>query len=82
MGRANDSTGVIPGAVTLNSEEKEVYGDLYSEISSYVDEMTVRFIMGLEPLENYDTYVQQLHTLGVDEAIGAYQSAYDRYMAR
>ncbi len=78
----NDSTGVIPGAVTLNSEEKEVYGDLYSEISSYVDEMTVRFIMGLEPLENYDTYVQQLHTLGVDEAIGAYQSAYDRYMAR
>ena len=78
----NDSEGVIPGAVTLNSEEKEVYGDLYSEISSYVEEMTVRFIMGLEPVENYDTFVEQLNSLGVNEAIGAYQAAYDRYMAR
>ena len=78
----NDSQGVIPDAVTLNSDEKEIYGDRYSEISSYVDEMTVRFIMGLEPLENYDAFVEQLHALGVDEAIGAYQSAYDRYLAR
>ena len=78
----NDNTGVLPGAVTLNSEEKEIYGDLYSEISSYVDEMTVRFIMGLEPIENHEKFVQQLHTLGVNEAISAYQSAYDRYMSR
>lgn len=79
---SNDNTAVIPGAVTLNTEEKEIYGDLYSEIESYVDEMTVRFIMGLEPLENYDKFVQQLHDLSVSEAIGAYQSAYDRYLAR
>lgn len=78
----NDCAGVIPAAVTLNSQEKEIYGDLYSEISSYVDEMTVRFIMGLEPVENYDNFVSQLKALGVDEAIAAYQSAYDRYMAR
>lgn len=78
----NDCAGVIPGAVTLSTEEKEIYGDLYSEISSYVDEMTVRFIMGLEPIENYDYFVEQLKLLGIEEAIGAYQSAYDRYMAR
>ena len=30
----NDSQGVIPDAVTLNSDEKEIYGDRYSEISS------------------------------------------------
>ena len=78
----NDSAGVLPEAVTLNSAEKEVYGDLYSEISSYVEEMTVRFIMGLEPLTNYDAFVQQLQTLGVADAIASYQSAYDRYLAR
>lgn len=78
----NDSTAVIPAAVVLNTEEKEIYGDLYSEIESYVDEMTVRFIMGLEPIENYDAFVEQLKALGVEEAIGAYQSAFDRYMAR
>lgn len=78
----NDSTAVIPAAVMLNAEEKEIYGDLYSEIESYVDEMTVRFIMGLEPVENYDAFVEQLNALGVQEAIGAYQSALDRYLAR
>ncbi len=78
----NDSAGVFPAAVTLNSAEKETYGDLYSEIQSYVDEMTVRFIMGLEPLENLDSFVEQLHSLGVDDAMAAYQSAYDRYLAR
>ena len=44
--------------------------------------MTVRFIMGLEPIENYDNFVEQLKLLGIEEAIGAYQAAYDRYMAR
>ncbi len=78
----NDNAAVIPSAVTLNSQEKEVYGDLYSEIESYVDEMTVRFIMGLEPLENIDAFVEQLHALDVDSAISAYQTAYDRYMTR
>jgi putative aldouronate transport system substrate-binding protein len=47
-----------------------------------VEEMTVRFIMGLEPLENYPTFVEQLRALGAEEAIGAYQSAYDRYLSR
>ena len=44
--------------------------------------MTVKFIMGLEPLENLDSFVETLHSLSVDEVINAYQSAYDRYMAR
>lgn len=78
----NDSTAVIPAALALNAEERDTYGDLYSEIESYVDEMTVRFIMGLEPLENYEAFVTQLHRLGVDDAIAAYQSAYDRYTSR
>ena len=51
-------------------------------IKTYTDEMTVRFIMGLEPLENYDAFVEQLHTLGIDEVLASRQSAYDRYMER
>ena len=78
----NDCAMTIPAAVALNTEEKERYGDYYSEIESYVNEMTVRFIMGTEPLENYDAFVNQLHSLGIDEAIAAYQSAYDRYASR
>ena len=78
----DDYSYTYPGSATLNSDEKEVYSDLYPEIKSYVDEMTVKFIMGLEPLENYDAFVEQLNTLGVQDIIKAYQDAYDRYMSR
>lgn len=78
----DDLSYTYPGGATLNSDEKEVYSDLYPEIKSYVDEMTVKFIMGLEPLENYDAFVEQLNTLGVQDIIKAYQDAYDRYMSR
>ena len=78
----DDYSYTFPSNATLNSEEKEVYSDLYPEIKSYVDEMTVKFIMGLEPLDNYSAFVDQLNTLGVQDIIKAYQGAYDRYMSR
>ncbi len=78
----NDYSYSFPAGVTLNEEEKGVYGDYYGDIETYVNEMTVKFIMGLEPLENLDSFVETLRSLGVDEVINAYQTAYDRYMAR
>jgi putative aldouronate transport system substrate-binding protein len=78
----NDYTYSFPTAVTLNADEKEVYSDLYPEIKSYVEEMTVKFIMGLEPLENFDSFLATLDSLGVNDMVAAYQSAYDRYVSR
>ena len=78
----NDYSYSFPAGVTLNEEEKEVYGDYYGDIETYVNEMTVKFIMGLEELDNLDGFVETLHSLGVDEVINAYQTAYDRYMSR
>lgn len=79
----NDYSYTFPSnAVTLNAEENEVYSDIYPEIKSYIEEMTVKFIMGLEPLENFDAFVEKLNSLGIQDVIKAYQSAYDRYMSR
>lgn len=69
--------------INLNSDEKAIYSELWGDISSYVDEMTVKFIMGLEPMDNYDTFVTRLkEEFRVEELIAAYQSALDRYYAR
>jgi putative aldouronate transport system substrate-binding protein len=78
----DDYTYTYPTNATLNADEKEKYSDIYPDIQSYVNEMTVKFIMGLEPLENYDTFVETLNSLGVQDVVSAYQSAYDRYMSR
>ncbi len=78
----NDYTYSFPGGATLNADELEVYSDLYPEIKSYVEEMTVKFIMGLEPMENFDNFLSTLESLGVQDVVAAYQSAYDRYVSR
>jgi putative aldouronate transport system substrate-binding protein len=78
----NDYSYAYPANATLNADEKEIYSDLYPEIKSYVDEMTVKFIMGLEPLENFDNYLATLDALGVQDIVDIYQSAYDRYISR
>ena len=78
----NDYTYSFPNGATLNADEQEVYSDLYPEIKSYVEEMTVKFIMGLEPLDNFDSFLATLDSLGVQEVVDAYQSAYDRYVSR
>ena len=78
----NDYSYSFPNGVTLNAAEKEVYSDLYPEIKSYVEEMTVKFIMGLESMDNYDNFLATLDSLGVQDVVTAYQSAYDRYVSR
>jgi len=72
----------MPSGITLSTEENDLYTNLYPEIKSYVDEMRVKFIMGLEPMENYDAFVQTLSDLRIDEVMATYQSALDRYLSR
>ncbi len=78
----NDYSYSFPSGVTLNAEEKEIYADYYGDIESYVQEMTVKFIMGLESIDQYDNFVQVLKDQGIEEVMSAYQAAYDRYMSR
>lgn len=69
--------------INLNQEEKNVYSELWGDISSYVDEMTVKYIMGLESMDTYDAFIARLKDeFQVDRLIAAYQSALDRYLAR
>lgn len=52
----------------------------YPDIGGYVREMTIKFVSGVEPLENFDVFVNQLKKLGVDEAVKVRQAQYDRYL--
>ena len=48
----------------------------------YQKEMTLKFIMGTESLDNYDEYVENLKRMGVERAVEIQQAAYDRYINR
>lgn len=69
---------------TLNAEENDISSKYLTGITDYVNTMIPKFIIGTEELtpETWDAYVEQLNDLGLEELMSAYQSAYDRYLAR
>lgn len=65
--------------VVLTDEENREYSPIMSEVETYQKEMMYKFIMGVEPIENFDNYVETLKQLGIEKAIEIKQSALDRY---
>ena len=63
------------------TEEVDAITLLKTDIDSYVKEMTAKWMMYGGVDEEWDTYLEHLKTLGIDEYLAAYQSAYDRYLS-
>ena len=68
--------------ITFTPEESSEVSTIMNNINTYVDEKTVRFIMGLEDLAAFDDYLSNLNGFGVDRLLEIYQTAYERYMKR
>ncbi|MGN8646225.1 extracellular solute-binding protein [Gracilibacillus sp. HCP3S3_G5_2] len=68
--------------ITLNADESEEYNSIMSDLDTYYDEMVLRFIMGEEPLSNFEDFVETLKGMGIERAIELQQAALDRYIAR
>lgn len=73
---------MIPPCMTMTDEESQEYASLYTNIQTLVQENTVGFIMGKMSMDEYDSFVEQLHTYGIDRCIELKQAALDRYNAR
>ncbi len=57
--------------------------NIATDIQTYVSEMVIKFIMGIEPLNKYGEFVDTLNNkMGVPQGIEIYQKAYDRYKNR
>lgn len=68
--------------ITPSAEESKEFATIMNEINTYKDEMFVKFIMGMEPLENFDKYVEQIKKMNIQRAIDIYQAALERYNNR
>ena len=44
--------------------------------------MAYSFIMGTKPIDDFDEYIAQLHSMGLDEVLDIYNKAVDRYDKR
>jgi putative aldouronate transport system substrate-binding protein len=75
-------TSVLPSNYSTTSEEGAEIASIMGDIQTYVDEMTVKFILGQEPLSNWDAYVSQVKSMNIDRACELQQNAVDRYFNR
>ena len=76
-----DTSLDLPGFV-LNTEEQEAYNLVFTEVNTAVSEVYLSVITCAKPLEELDKLLAQVKSMGIQQAIDAYQSAYSRYLAR
>ena len=68
--------------ITLTLEESNEGGKIKNDLETYSNEMLLKFIMGVEPLEKFDDFVAQLKKIGAERYIELNQNALDRYNNR
>jgi putative aldouronate transport system substrate-binding protein len=77
----NQKAHMIP-AVTATPEESSDLAKVMNDVETYKQEMVAKFILGQEPIENFDKYVAQIKKLGVDKAITIKEASIQRYNKR
>ncbi|MGG1516485.1 extracellular solute-binding protein [Paenibacillus oryzisoli] len=79
---SNNALKVLIPPISNSPDEATELSKIANDLKTYTTEMTTKFIMGGESLDQYDKFVGQLKKLNVDRAIELKQAALDRYNKR
>jgi len=65
-------------------EEADTVSSIMADINTYVAEMALKFVTGVEELnkDTYADYVENIKGMDLQGALDAQQSAYERYLER
>jgi len=66
-----------PFSFTLDESSQKA--DLESDLNSYISQKRAEFIQGKTPLSEFDNYVKEMKSMGLDDYIQLYKTAYERY---
>lgn len=78
-----DCDWMMPAGVTLTTAEGEAYSATYGDIQTTMQEYILKFIVGEKDIDTeWDSYVETLYGMGLQDCIDIKQAALDRYNAR
>ena len=80
-GKTNMRDHILPQLYVLDSESDKD-ADIQTNLGTYVEEQTIKFITGERSLDEFDAYVQQLKDFGIEDALKFRNDAYKRYENR
>ena len=75
----NDIEYNLPYGLQLSVEESQHLGDIFADLSTWVEENWSAYIMGQRDMSEFDSFVETCYDLGAQECIDIYQAALDRY---
>ncbi len=70
-----DNSPLVPN-MYQTAEESSFIADRMSEIEACVNEMTMKFILGQESLDNFDACARDIEKLGIADGLSLKQAAY------
>lgn len=80
-----DGAYTYPSNASMSAEEAEIFNKAWSDISTYNSEMTLKFIMGEEDINDdaaWVAYTSMLESMDIQACIDMKQAALDRYLKR
>ena len=72
----------IPNAVAMTADEGSEYSTIYADIDTFVSENLSKFMTGDKSFDEWDSFIDQVYDMGIEDCIEIYQAAYDRYIAK
>jgi len=77
-----DTRYKMGAACQLSVEQQKEVDDIEDNVKNYISKMRKRFIEGVAPLTEYDTYVAQVREMGGDKYTEVWTQAYENYKKR
>ena len=76
-----DGANNLPAYVSLNNVEQDRYNSIATDLDTYAKGMILKFILGDEPMSNYQSFLDTCMDMGLQQMTEIYQGAYDRGQA-
>ena len=72
----------MPSMIFPTADESARFSAIMGDVDTYLNEIVVKFIIGTESLDNFETFRQNVRNLGFEDALKIKQAGLDRYLAR
>jgi len=70
----------MPTGIQYTPEQSEIINTYSNDIGTYIAETWFGFFDGSRPLSEWDSYVSNIYSMGIQNCIDAVQEAYDAYV--
>lgn len=77
------TTDILLPPVVMTTEEASTYSSIMNDVTTFMETTYMEFIIGDKSLDSdWDSYVQTMMDMGLEEALACKQAAYERYQNR